>query len=343
MKLNAAQARRFVAAPDKNTRAVLVFGHNQALVREYVEALVRHALGEADDPFALTRLTDEELKKDKARLSDALDAQSLLGGPSVVWLRVENDSLQELIVSTLKARDERPDVGAYWIIEGGELQSKSKIVTAFESAKHGAAIAAYEESDAERHIFLKQALQDARVTMAPDALQWFLMQAPQDRILARGEIEKITLYAHGLNRALEMSDVMALSANEYEDDLDIAAMAALSGRSGAAVEALDRLAGAGGVSAIKTLERRLLRLTEARSLVDHGVAIADAGNRLKPMVFWRERDAFIAQLRRWSMPVLHAALAKCWAAELRCKSAQAPADIIASELFRSVARLVEAT
>ncbi|MDX2234533.1 MAG: hypothetical protein NW200_08545, partial [Hyphomonadaceae bacterium] len=299
MKLAAAAARRFVAAPDAGVRAALLYGPNRAVVSEYARALCAFALDGADDPFAVTRLGEDEIRKDKARLDEALTAQSLLGGPRIVWARVENESANDAILPALAAI-EAGQASAWFIVEGGELAGKGKLVAAFEAARNAVAIACYEESEAERAAFLRGLIDAARIPMSDDARELFIAEAHADRSIMRGELEKIALFAHQLGRPVEPADLAALSAVEAESALDDATGAATAGYAAKALNALDRLEAASGISLLKALERRLLRLLEARTLVDNGVSPAEAGDRLKPKVFWKDRDAFAGQVRLWS-------------------------------------------
>jgi len=342
VKLAAAAALRFVQAPDKATRAALFYGPNRALVREYAEAIAAHALAGTDDPFAITRLAEDEIRKDKARLDEALTAQSLLGGPRLVWARLDGESANDAVLPALAAIEAGAGA-AYFLVEGGDLAGKGKLVAAFEAAKCAVAVACYEESEGERAAFLRALIDAERISMSADAREMFIAEAHADRAIMRGELEKIALFAHGLGREVEPADLAALSAVEAEAALDDATQAATSGQPARALDAIDRLETVGGVSLIKALERRLLRLLEARTLVDSaGVSPADAGDRLKPRVFWKERDAFAGQVRLWTAPRLLDALNVLWAAELRAKTAGAPQEAIAAAAYRRVAEIAAA-
>ena len=341
MKIAPSGARRFLSAPDKSVRAALLFGPNRARVHEAAQTLIKHALGGSDDPFALTRLGEEDIRKDRAKLSDALSAQSLLGGPSVVWLRVDGDAQHETVLEALRSI-EGGEAAAWLVVEAGDLNSKGKIVSAFEAARNAASIAFYEESDADRAAFIKSLIDDERIPMGPDAREMFTAHAPSDRALVRGELEKIALFAHGLGRAVEPSDLAALAAVEAEGEMDDATNAAASGRVAVALDMLDRLDSANGVSLLKALQRKMLRLLEARTLVDGGVAPNDAGDRLKPKVFWKERELFASQVRLWTTPRILAALDVLWAAEIRAKTAGAPQEAIAAGAYKRVAEIASA-
>lgn len=340
MKLAGAAARRFLEKPDPAVRAVLLYGPNRSLVSEAAQQIAAHALASSDDPFATTKLGEDDLRKDKARLSDALSSQSLLGGPTLVIARCDGESANESVLSAL-AEIEAGAPAGFLLIEGGDLSGGGKLVKGFEAAKRAAVMAFYEESESERAAFARALLKESAVTLARDGEEALAALLPADRGLMRREIEKLAAYAHGSNAPLAAADIEALIADENDGQLDAAGRAALEGRIGAALEILERIDALSGVSAIKALERRLLRLLDARARVDAGLSPPDAMAKLRPPVFWKERDAFLAHLRAWSARRLIAGLDALWAAELRAKQAQSPQELIAADAYRSVAKLAE--
>ncbi|HET9231563.1 MAG TPA: DNA polymerase III subunit delta [Vitreimonas sp.] len=338
MKLTGAAVRRFLEKPDKDVRAVLLYGPNQSFSHEAAQKLAAWALGKSDDPYAITKLSDDEIKKDGAKLADALAAQSLLGGPTIVWARVDGKGADAAIVDAL-AGIERGDAGGYLIVEAGDLGGTSELVKKFTAAARAASIAFYEETDAERAQHAKALAKELGVAFERDAEEAFLSALPSDRGLAKQEIEKLALYATGLGRPLNVEDVEALLAGEAESALDAASLAAAEGRTAQAVEALARIDNLSGVSALRALLRRLHQLRDLRGMIDGGTGAADAVAKLRPPVFWKERDAVIAQARLWTAKKLTSAYEVLWAAELRCKSAGAPQDLIAADAYRSIAKL----
>ena len=69
MKITGAAARRFLDKPDKTVRAVLLYGPNESFVHEAAETLARWALGKSDDPYAVTKLGDSEIKNLQTEVS----------------------------------------------------------------------------------------------------------------------------------------------------------------------------------------------------------------------------------------------------------------------------------
>jgi DNA polymerase-3 subunit delta len=338
LKLTGAAGRRFLDAPDKQVRAVLLFGPNQSFSHEAAQRLAAWATGGSDDPYAVTKLNEDEIKRDGPKLADALAAQSLLGGPTIVWARIDGRAADAAILDALEAI-ERSDPSGYLIVEGGDLSASGELVKAFNSAKRAAGIAFYEEGEAERAQFAKALAKELGIAFEREAEEEFLAALPADRGLARKEIEKLALYAHGLGRKLNGDDIAALLASEDEGALDAASLAAAAGRAAEAVEALARIDALSGVSALRALQRRMMQMRDLRALMEDGASASDAIARLRPPVFWKERDAVAAQARLWSAKKLGAAFDVLWNAELRAKTAGAPQELIAADAFRSVAKL----
>ncbi|MBL8547208.1 MAG: DNA polymerase III subunit delta [Hyphomonadaceae bacterium] len=339
MQIKGVSIRRFLDKPDKNIGAVLLYGPNESFTHEAAQKLAAWALGKSDDPYAITKLGEDEIKRDNAKLGDALAAQSLLGGPTIVWARINGKSADDSILDALAAI-ERGDPSGYLIIEAGDIGGSGEIVKKFGAAKNAAVIAFYEETDAERAVYAKALAKELGITFDRDAEDYFLTALPPDRGLARKEIEKLALYAHDLGRPVNIEDLEALMASEAESALDAASLAAAQGKAAQAVESLARIDALSGVSALRALLRRLHQLRDARIMIDGGMNSEEAIAKLRPPVFWKERDAVAAQARLWTTKKLNAAYDVLWTAEMRSKTAGAPQELIAADAYRNVARLV---
>jgi DNA polymerase-3 subunit delta len=199
-------------------------------------------------------------------------------------------------------------------------------------------MAFYEDDEEALTEYAQALLKDQRVALTPDAWALFESSLPGDRGLIRAEVEKLALFAYGRSTPITAPEAAALLAVESEAALDDAT---LSVAGGVAADAVDNLhkSDVGGITAMKALERRLLRLQEARAAIDRGSSPTEAAAGLRPPVFWKERDAFAGHLRLWSQPRLLAGLDILWRAQVRAMTAGAPQELIAAEAFRAVANL----
>ena len=338
-QIKGASIKRFLEKPDKNVRAVLLYGPNESFTHEAAQRLAAWALGKSDDPYAITKLGDDEIKRDSAKLGDALAAQSLLGGPTIVWARISGKGADDSILAALKAIENNAPSG-FLIVEAGDIGGSADLVKKFGAATNAAVIAFYEETDAERAVYAKALAKELGIPFDRDAEDYFLSSLPADRGLARQEIEKLALYAHNLGRNVSTEDLEALMAAEAESALDAASLAAAQGKAAQAVESLARIDALSGVSALRALLRRLHQLRDARIMIDSGMSSDEAVGKLRPPVFWKEKDAVASQARLWTAKKLNAAYDVLWTAEMRSKTAGAPQELIAADAYRSVAKLV---
>jgi DNA polymerase-3 subunit delta len=338
LKLAAAAARRFAERPDLSCGAALLHGPNRGLIGQTSAAIVKAATGGDADPYAVTRLTDDDLKADKAALMDALSAQSLLGDARLVRVRLDAEAASPLVVEALKALESGLH-GNFLLVEAYNTASSSALVKAFEGAVKAVSLAFYEDAAEDLDAFALDRFKALKTEATPEAIRALRDAASADRALLTREIEKLAAYAHGLGRPLNAEDVDALIGDSATSAIDLAARLACDGRGAQAVEALERMEGGSAIAALKVLERRLLRLAEARTLADGGMGPQAAIKALKPPVFWKDQEPMADQLRAWTPTGMTSALDLVWRCEMACKRAGAAQDLLVARCYRDVAGL----
>src|SRR5258707_7089272 len=85
--LKNAEIESFVSRPDPRRPIVLVFGPDAGLVRERVDALIKSAVDDPADPFALARLDGDALADEPTRLVEEAHTVPLFGGRRAVWVK----------------------------------------------------------------------------------------------------------------------------------------------------------------------------------------------------------------------------------------------------------------
>ena len=98
-------------------------------------------------------------------------------------------------------------------------------------------------------------------------------------------------------------------------------------------------AGSAPVAVLRALANHLRRLHRVAVQVESGMAAAQAVQALRPPVFFKQREAFLGQLRRWSPARLEDAMRLVWDAEARCKRTGMPDGLLSRRAFLAVARL----
>jgi DNA polymerase-3 subunit delta len=343
VKVNARDADARVRQPDPAIKAYLIFGPDRGLAHERTSTLVRAILSDPDDPFALTQLTEEDLKSDPAALADAMAAMSLTGGQRLVRVRLSGETgsgpIVELI-SDIETGSLAPET--VLVVESGDLTPRGKLRKTFEPAKKAIAIACYADTTQSLGMLAESLLGDEGLTLAPEARTAWLPRLEGDRALARGEIDKLILYK-GLKHQREpgddlvtLTDVEAIAADQGEAELDAVIGPVLSGDPAAADKAYIRSISAGGsaVAVLRALQRRLDQIGSVQASGGDDAAIARAG---APR-FGPPAQAFRQQLSLWRGRRLEHARQLAFEAERRVKRSGSPAEALVSDLLMRLSR-----
>jgi DNA polymerase-3 subunit delta len=341
MKLTGKTIERFLAKPDPQIMAVLVYGVDSGLVRERANQLVRGAAGSLDDPFRVAVLTGKALKDDPARLADEAMAMSLTGGRRAVRIEDADDDVAAVLKSYLADAKSAPSTDSLIVLEAEELPSRSALRKLCESAERAAALPCYRDEGAGLAGLIREKLQQEGLTIAPEALSYLAARLGGDRAVTVSELEKLALYMGGSGKKVELADVEAAvgdSAAHALDDL----VYALSDRDMAGVErGLARSLGEGTapISLLRAAARHFLRLQWAIGKAEQGGGIEGAMRSLRPPVFFKYDDRFKAAARRWSPAGIATALERLLATEQLCKRTGSPAETLCRRVFLEIAAL----
>ncbi|MBI3453186.1 MAG: DNA polymerase III subunit delta [Rhodospirillales bacterium] len=334
MKIDPRAAAAFLKKPDPAVRAVLFYGPDLGLVRERGEGLTRLIVDDLNDPFRVAEFSGDALADDPARLADEAAAQALTGGRRVVRVRPCGNEAAAAFAAFLK----HPSGDTLVVIEAGELDGRSALRKLFDGADNAAAVACYRDEGRDLAAVVRDTLAAHKVQANPEALAWLAGRLGGDRMVTRGELEKLALYV-GPGATASLDDARAVVGDSAEIDFDDVTAAVAGGDVGGLERALDRLAaeGASPVAILRAVQRHFMRLHLCAGLVAEGKNEKGAMMSLRPPVFWKEEAAFRAALRRWPLARLGAALSRLLDAEIQCKSSGQPAELMAGRCLLALA------
>ena len=331
MKIPSARLQAFLREPG-SCRVVLLFGDDAGMIRDRAETLIRAVAGSLDDPFLVTELAREDIR----RLPDEAAGLSLMGGRRVVRVRDVTDAANEPVQTVLKGR-----APALVVLEAAAgLASRSKLRSALEAAADGAAIGCYPEEGRALEDTIRETLRANGAGIEPDALCWLSQQLGADRASTRAELEKLALYVGAGNRVdLEaartcVGDLAGLS-------LDDALFAATTGDVATADRALEAAIGEGAapVQVLRAALAHLQRLHRARLVMDEqGLTAGDAAKAMRPPVFYQRVGAFTRSLGLWPAGTLSVAMAAMAEAERGCKRTGWPDQALSRNAVLTLAR-----
>jgi len=318
MKFQGNSAERFAKKPDSACQFALLFGEDEGVVADHANALIK--AWEKAAPATVQTLDEDDVKRDPARLFDALEAVSLLGEATILRIRTKGEKLFAILKDVLALPPER--VAAKLIVQNGSLNTRSKMRTAFEAAPNAAALHFFSDSATDMSDLVRSFLQSRQVEIDGDALSTFVGGLPGHRSLANAEMEKLAVYAHNLGRPVSISDVQALCETNADESARQAVLMALSGEPEQAQAELDRVidTGLSPISLIRLFEMEASRMLEAQALQGEGGA-SNVGMKLKPPVWKSDWPAFQARLRKWPTPRLTRLVERLHDLELMAKSA----------------------
>ena len=336
MKLPAARISSFLSKPDPAVRVILVYGPDAGLVRERVMHLAKLTVSDLNDPFRVATLTGGMITEDPARLFDEMAALALGGGKRLLRMQNPAESVAPYIVKLLA---DMPSADSLLLIEGGDLDKRSKLRAACESeSPFSCAVPCYVEDTAARQRTITDILNTENVRAPREIVAALADILPPDRLAMRSELEKFALYV-GKENTATLADVHASVQDAGAAEIDDLVFAVGSGDAKRAVQLIDRLFAeqTAPVALLRAAQRHFLRLQWARAQMDNGLNATDAVKRLQPPVFWKHESAMAAQLRRWSRPRSEQALRRLYDAEAAVKRTGTPDTALCAQVLLGLA------
>lgn len=332
MKLAYAKITPFLNSPPKSVRVILIFGPDAGLVHDRADKLAAKLSDDKDDPFATTVMSGSTLGSNSAKLMDEMAAMPMLGGRKMVRLHQAVDGNAGPIEDFIKA----PCSGdSILIIEGGELQTRSKLRKVCEGkTETAAAVPCYFEDGPQRMRTIGALLHAENLNASHDILSVLAEILPPDRMAMNSELDKLALYVKG-QKDISIDDIRAIIAKAGGAEMDELIEAIAGGNVARTGTLLDYLWAeqTSPVALLRAIQRHLMRLHVARSFVDKGENATMALKQLKPPVFWKQEKPMLRQLNRWTTPRLELRLHELREAEAACKKTGTPDIALCSQLF----------
>jgi DNA polymerase III subunit delta len=287
----------YLKAPPKGISAILLYGGDAGLVSERAQALAKTMAAQANPPGEILRIDDLDLDGNPERLVVELGTMPMFGGRKVI----RTQQSRRVTAALLKPLIEGGLLEGFLIVEAGSLKAEDGMRKLFEAASSAAAIPCYGDEARDLDGLVSRVLGQYKLDIAPDARRMLIARLGADRGLSRGEIEKVALYVHGRSQVTE-ADIEAVVGDASEMAIDKIITAAVSGRPAIALVESDRALAAGeSAQGIMILTLRYLqRLHRVRMALESGASMEDALKGLRPPVFYKQRDAFVAQVELWS-------------------------------------------
>jgi DNA polymerase-3 subunit delta len=322
---------------DPKVRAVLIFGRDDGLVRERAEKIGKQITPDLSDPFQVARPTASDIKESPSILLDEVAALSMMGGRRLIRLEGAGNEATDAVKLVLES-----ELGdGLLVITAGDLKPTSSLRKLLEGAKNAIAIACYEDSAQDLMGLVQSVLSEARLSATQDAVAYLVDNLGGDRMVSRSELDKLVLYMGAGGGQVTIEDAKACVGDTAALGLNQIAEAVTAGNLKQLERFLERAwtAGENAIAIIRTLQNRMMRIHLARGYMEQGMSANEAVGKLRPPVFFGERDRFVGEVSRWGTRKVEMALEILLEAELDCKTTGNPADVICA---RALLRLAKA-
>jgi len=336
--LKSGDAESFVARPDPRRPVVLVFGPDAGLVRERVDALIKSAVDDPADPFALARLDGDALADEPTRLVEEAHTVPLFGGRRAVWVKAGGRSFVEAVETLLAAP---PAADCRVVIEAGDLRRNAPLRERCEKSSMAVAIPCYVDGDRELARLIDDEMRAAGLAIAADARALLASLIGGDRRASRNEIRKLALFAHGKS-SVDIDDVLAVVADASSLALDAAIDAAFAGNSAEAEAQFAKACAAGtypGVI-IGAALRQIAQLHRARLAIEDGASIDEVMDSTLRVHFSRKRLVRTG-LSAWTSQRLERMMVRLAEASLDARQRAPLAETVAQRALMAAAEMAK--
>jgi DNA polymerase-3 subunit delta len=320
MKLTFRQIESFVKAPDDAARVILVYGPDQGLIKERSKKMAITVISDLNDPFNVATFTSDKIISEPALFYDEANAQSLMGGNRLIFIKNATDGLSVLLKEYL----ENPSNETLVIVEADDLGPRSSLRKLCEASKRAAAVPCYIDDERTLAQIIRDMCTHAGYGIDQDALIAFSGAIIGDRVIARNEIEKLILYK-GISSSyqgfegeavreklgqININDIYASCGDVRDWSMDKLVYAIADGsiqESQTIIESLikDQLA---PIVILRSVQNHFWRLMNVQIKQNDGLSQEEALRTLSPPLFWKVEDQFKRQLNRWSISALESAL-----------------------------------
>lgn len=325
--------------PDPGLRGALIHGGDRSSVGDVARRLLERITERPDDPFDVAQVSSAEMTSE--RLDIELSALSLMGGRRVVRLRLagELSGKEKLVVDALDDHaNERAPSGAFLLIECAALDRRSALRKAAEDAPAFVSVALYEDDANDLGRLARDVLQASGLSATPAIVNDLASRLPRDCGSARQLLEAVILYAGPGSVGLSAEHIEAVLGASGESGASELALSAFSGRLEETSAALRqaRFANEPGPAILRALSAHCGRLARAQAAISGGAA---PGSALKSVgVFWKQEREVMEQLKVWRPSDLALSRRELLEADLACKSAGAPDELLSHNAAFRIAR-----
>ncbi|NJS14463.1 MAG: DNA polymerase III subunit delta [Sphingopyxis sp.] len=319
------------------TRLYLITGPDESTCT----AIGDHLLLLAGKDAERIDLSNEDLKRDPARLATEAASLSLFAGEQVIRLSIlgSGDDSVEAVAALLDA-DAAPNVV---VAMAPAMTKKAKLMKLAEDSPLVRCAICYQPDTRELIAIAVAAARDEGLQLASREAAMLVDLVSGDQKLLVREIEKLALYrdaAPDRQRQVAAEDIIALGAGIDEEDIGACINIAMTGKvvELPAMLATAEAVGVADIRMLRALAVRVQLLVRLRAEVDGGQHPRTLVDDRRYGIFWKEKDAVTAQLRLWDSIRLARLMTLLLGCERALKASGTAGSVLMRRLLVDIAR-----
>ncbi len=314
----------------KSVNIALFYGENLGLINEF-KSLIK----EKNKKNSIIRFAQDELLKNNELLFNEIKNDSLFQEEKVILIDQTDDKIYNLIEEISKIiKDQKI------FLFSENLEKRSKLRNFFEKAKDLAIIACYQDNEIGIRKLIQKKLKDFK-SMTPDNINIILNNSNLERSKLQNELDKIVMYFQDKN--LDTEKLEELLNTKINDDFNKLKDKALIGDRNKTNELLSDtvIDNDKNVYYINLINQRLKKLLEIRETNKNN--IEQAISELKPPIFWKDKQNFILQAKKWNKKKIITLLKKTYNLEISLKSSYPTNNsVLIKKLIVDICRIANA-
>lgn len=287
---------------------ILFYGENFGLKENF-----KNLIKEKNKNIIVKNLFQEDFIKNKEIIYNEILNGSLFDEKKIFFLNNCNDKILEF-VKEIETKLNSNKICIYSEI----LDKKSKLRNYFEKSEFCDVVACYEDTEINIKKFLQTKLKSFS-GVTPQILNIFLENCGLDRVKLNNELQKVNDYF--TNKIINSEDLTKLINTKNDDNFKTLKESVLNGKN----KTTNNLLSITMLDIEKipfylhSLSQNLLKIKELINL-SKGANIADAIDKIKPPIFWKEKPTFLMQCKLWNLKKIKEATQKIYDIEIKSKS-----------------------
>ncbi len=310
--------------------AYLIYGPNEGLVREKIKQIVSKK-----DDSEIIHISGKDIDGDPSLLDQSINTFSMFNSHKVIVL----NNFKDKHINQIESLNFEMISNTTLLVQESILPKSSKLRKFFESHKIFHSIACYDDDIKINMQTIENFSKTNSIKLNRDVKEYLVQVLGVDRMININELEKIVLFCNDKTEAPDLNDIKELLNDTSSNTFQIMNDAIMFGETSKSSKIIYKLISEGinPISIIRSLSVHLKRVKSVNIEIKKGKNFEDAIQKLRPPVFWKDKNNFRSHCMKWNLRRLDRVLSKLLDAEITCKTDSGAAKTVCEKIILEVA------